>query len=281
MTRANAGEVHWRVMHTMSAARAAANRIRCVLAATCLVIASACATGPAARDAEVSRPMAGFETLEVDTLRPRIYAAGSFAPGTPGVLLLHPWWGLNDDVTAFADRLAASGFAVLAPDLYGGAIAETIEEAERLAGALDEATADAIVLAAIDRMGERLGPESKIGTLGLSMGAAWALWLPAKRERVAAAVVYYGTVSGPVLAAGKAPVLAHFAAADPYEPEDNIAAFETALRRAGRPVTIHRYPETGHWFAEPSRDAYRPEAAELAFARTVTFFRSHLGATTH
>jgi dienelactone hydrolase len=36
------------------------------------------------------------------------------------------------------------------------------------------------------------------------------------------------------------------------------------------------YPGTGHWFAEPSRDAYRPDAAELAFERTVGFLREHL-----
>ena len=42
-------------------------------------------------------------------------------------------------------------------------------------------------------------------------------------------------------------------------------------------MTIHRYPDTGHWFAEPSRDAYRPAAADLAFERTVTFLRQRLG----
>jgi carboxymethylenebutenolidase len=42
-------------------------------------------------------------------------------------------------------------------------------------------------------------------------------------------------------------------------------------------VTIHRYPGTGHWFAEPSRDAYRPDAADLAFERTVEFLRERLG----
>ena len=52
-----------------------------------------------------------------------------------------------------------------------------------------------------------------------------------------------------------------------------MAAFEEGLRSAGRDVTTHVYPATGHWFAEPSRDAYRKEAAELAFDRTVEFLR--------
>ena len=51
----------------------------------------------------------------------------------------------------------------------------------------------------------------------------------------------------------------------------DVAAFETTLRAAGREVEIHRYPGTGHWFAEPSKDAYVPAAAELAFDRTVDY----------
>jgi carboxymethylenebutenolidase len=106
------------------------------------------------------------------------------------------------------------------------------------------------------------------------MGAAWALWCAAKRPAVAATVVYYGTMTGPSLARATVPVLGHFAEEDPYEPEEALRGFERALRETGRSLTIHRYPGTGHWFAEPSRDAWRPEAAQLAFDRTVEFLRS-------
>jgi dienelactone hydrolase len=68
-----------------------------------------------------------------------------------------------------------------------------------------------------------------------------------------------------------------FAESDPYEPDENVEAFERGLREAGRSVTIHRDAGTGHWFAEHSRDAWRPEAADLAFQRTVAFLREHLG----
>jgi carboxymethylenebutenolidase len=51
---------------------------------------------------------------------------------------------------------------------------------------------------------------------------------------------------------------------------------EDGFRAAGRRATVHRYPGTGHWFAEPSRDAYRKEAAELAFSRTIEFLRAEL-----
>ena len=75
----------------------------------------------------------------------------------------------------------------------------------------------------------------------------------------------------------KAPLLGHFAENDPYESPEGVRELEQAYRDAGREVTTHVYPGTGHWFAEPSRDAYRPDAAQLAFERTVAFLRSRLG----
>ena len=119
-------------------------------------------------------------------------------------------------------------------------------------------------------------PAARLAALGFSFGAAWAMWSPAERDRLVASVVYYGSLSGPSLARSSVPVLGHFAETDPYETDEGIAEFEATLRSAGRDVVIHRYPGTGHWFAEPSRDAYRPEAADLAFERTVAFLRRHL-----
>ena len=194
-----------------------------------------------------------------------------------GVLVLHPWWGLNADTTAVVDRLADAGFAAAAPDLYSGRIATTVADAERLSDELNEDLADALVLASVDALGVEIGdPSARIATLGFSMGAAWAVWLPAQRPEVAATVVYYGTVSGSSLTRARTPLLGHFATNDPYESDECVAAFEGTLRTAGRDVTIHRYPSTGHWFAEPSNAAYDASAAELAFSRTVDFLRREL-----
>jgi carboxymethylenebutenolidase len=220
--------------------------------------------------------MGTFETIEVGGKPSRIYAAGEVEPGAAGVVVFHPWWGLNDDVVAYADRLAAAGFAVVAPDMFGGQVASTIEDADRLSGAADEAACDATALAAVDHLVDRLGPTSKVAALGFSFGAAWSLWSPAERDRLVASVVYYGSMTGPSLARSSVPVLGHFAETDPYESDEGIKEFEDELRSAGRDVVFHRYPGTGHWFAEPSRDAFRAEAADLAFERTVAFLERHL-----
>lgn len=221
--------------------------------------------------------MTRFETIKAGDTTVRLYVAGNIEPGTPGVALFHAWWGLNDDLVAFADRLAAAGgFAVVAPDMFGGQVASTIDEADRLSGMADESACDAVALAGVDHLLDRLGPTSKVAAVGFSFGGAWSLWSPAERDRVVASVVYYGSMTGPSLARASAPVLGHFAETDPYETDEGIRELEDALRSAGRDVVIYRYPGTGHWFAEPSRDAYRPDAAELAFERTLTFLGRHL-----
>jgi carboxymethylenebutenolidase len=136
---------------------------------------------------------------------------------------------------------------------------------------------DAVALGAADALADLLGESTtRIGALGFSLGAAWALWLPAQRAQVAATVVYYGSIAGPSLSRAATPVLGHFAETDPYEPDEGLIEFERALRAANREVDVHRYPGTGHWFAEPSREAYVHDAAELAFDRTIDFLRRHL-----
>ena len=220
--------------------------------------------------------MSGFETIDAGGKSVRMYVAGDTASGASAVLVLHPWWGLNDDVVAYADRLAAAGFKVAAPDLYGdGQVASTIEDAEKLMRAADEDAVNVITLAVVDDLARRLGPGAKIGALGFSFGAHWAVWAPTQRDSVAATVLYYGT-TGDNLTASSVPVLGHFAEADPYETTEWVDEFARELRSAGRDVVIHRYANTGHWFAEPSRDAYQEEAADLAFVRTIDFLRSQL-----
>ena len=220
--------------------------------------------------------MGAFGTIKAGDMPIRAYIAGDPGPAVPGVIVFHPWWGLNDDVIAFADRLAGAGFAVLAPDLFDGQVATTIEDAERLARGADEEAINAITLAAVDHLSNLLGPSSRLAALGFSFGAHSAVWSPSERGNVVATVLYYGTTGGPVLTQSSVPVLGHFADTDPYETDEWVTEFEATLRSAGRDVVIHRYPGTGHWFAEPSRDAYRAAAADLAFERTITFLGRHL-----
>lgn len=208
------------------------------------------------------------------------YLAVPSSGSGPGVLVLHAWWGLNATFRGVCDRLAAAGFVALAPDLYHGAIAQTIAEAERLRDAADqnEATLSKEIAAALEVLrGHPAVGRAGLGVVGFSMGGYWALQLAEEHPAdIAAVVLFYG--SGPASdARARAAFLGHFAADDAYEPPEMIAELETALQAAGHAVTFYTYPGTGHWFFEEDRpDAYNAEAARLAWERTLEFLHTHL-----
>ncbi|NLF77298.1 MAG: dienelactone hydrolase family protein [Chloroflexi bacterium] len=197
----------------------------------------------------------------------------------PGVLVLHAWWGLNATIKTVCDLLAESGYVAFAPDLYHGQLADTIPDAEALGSALDAnyLQAKAEIAEAARFLDARSGqPGSGLAVIGFSLGAFYALDLAtADPERIRAVVVFYGT-GVEDHSNSRAAYLGHFAGNDPYEPSANVDSLEESLRRAGRPVTIYRYPDTGHWFFEPDRaEAYNAEAATLAWDRTLGFLQAH------
>ena len=194
-----------------------------------------------------------------------------------GVLVLHPWWGLNDTVKAFCTRLTKSGFIAFAPDLYHGKVADNIADAETLAKALDtnHLQAEAEIADAAKFLNKRAGQSDRgLAVIGFSLGANYALTLAATHpEHIRSVVLFYGT-GGEDFTRSKAAFLGHFAENDEFEPKSGVDALEAALRRAGRPVTFYTYSGTGHWFFEPDRSqAYNQAAANLAWDRTLAFLR--------
>lgn len=202
--------------------------------------------------------------------------------GGRGVLVLHAWWGLNDTIKAFCTRLAESGFVAFAPDLYHGKVADDIAGAEALSGALlgDPNLAKADVAEAATSLSERSSKADRgLAVIGFSLGAYFALDLSVTApETVRSVVVFYGTRPGDY-SGSKAAYLGHFAETDEFESQSDVDSLEESLRRAGRPVTFHRYPGTGHWFFEPDRSqVYNPAAASLAWKRTLAFLKRSLTA---
>ena len=213
----------------------------------------------------------------MSSIQPAGYLATPRAGKGNGVLVLHAWWGLNDTMRAFCARLADAGYIAFAPDLYHGKVADTIAGAEALRNALDADAnrAKAEIVDATTFLVERAGRASRgIAVVGFSLGAYFALDLSTTDpERVRAVVLFYGT--GPAdFAASRAAYLGHFAENDEFEPKAEVDKLEAALRRAGRPVTFHRYSGTGHWFFERDRPQFNAEAASLAWDRTLAFLRS-------
>jgi carboxymethylenebutenolidase len=212
--------------------------------------------------------------LDVDGKPVNAYLAEP-AGGGPGVLVLHAWWGLKPFFKQICDRLAEQGFVALAPDLRNGQVAGTIEAAKELMEKSDFEFTGKIVHAAKNHL-LALSKAQKIGVIGFSMGAAWALVLAEQApEQVGAVVSFYG-VQDADFSKVRARVLGHYSDLDEWEPIDGVHALEKDMRAAGLDVTFHIYPGLSHWFVEDDRPEYDPGAAKLAWERTFNFLKKNL-----
>jgi carboxymethylenebutenolidase len=197
-----------------------------------------------------------------------------------GVLVIHAWWGLNTFFKGFCERLAEEGFVALAPDLYHGATASTIEEAEILSSKLkQDRVSQEIIQAAEQLQAICRTNQSEIGVVGFSLGGYWALWAARQKAcRAVATVVFYATRGGDY-ADSRSAFQFHFAEMDDYESASGVKKLQKSLKTAGREAEFYTYPGTTHWFFESDRqEAYNPSAAELAWSRTIEFLKRHIGA---
>ena len=198
----------------------------------------------------------------------------------PGVIVLHAWWGLNAFFMGLCDRLSQEGFVALAPDLYHGEIATTIEEAKVLRSKVDRKVANAEMKGAVDHLLSHDAVVSpRISVIGFSLGANYANWLAMNKPKdVQSVILFYGKGGGD-FEKTEATYLGHFAETDRYGAgPDKIAVFKDRLLAAGRDVTFYTYKDTKHWFFEEDRfDAYHAEAASLAWERTIEYLRNQYG----
>lgn len=175
---------------------------------------------------------------------------------------------------------AQEGYLAVAPDLYRGEVAVTAEQAERLRKRRRGTAAWRQIIAVLQAAQTEHAPGTAVGLVGYSMGGHWALWLASQARAevppIAATVVYYAARACD-FHASTAAFQIHLAETDPFVSPSGVTAQERALRSAGRPYELHRYPGTGHWFAEKDRpDAFRPEAAAIAWDHTLDFLGRHL-----
>jgi carboxymethylenebutenolidase len=196
------------------------------------------------------------------------------ANGGPGVLVLHAWWGLKPFFKQVCDQLAAQGFTALAPDLYQGRIAATIDEAKALMEQRDSKLMGSIVKAAKDHLAA-LHAGQPIAVLGFSMGAAWSLEVAENNPDVSAAVLFYGAGEAD-FSKVKAKILGHYAEVDEWEPLEYVRAMEADMKTAGLDVTLYIYPKVGHWFVEEDCPEYDSASALLAWSRTYEFLKNNL-----
>jgi carboxymethylenebutenolidase len=247
-----------------------------------------------ASDQPVATPAASTPPNARVSSRPAIYTnidgqniegwlawpAGKPMGDSPGLIVIHEWWGLNENIKQTSERLAAEGYVTLAVDLYRGESAETPKNAMKLMQALnaEEVAGVGNLAAAYDYLHNTMGLE-KVGIVGWCLGGRWSLLAALKLpEDLDATVIYYGGVTDDQqqLATLEMPILGHFASKDPIVPPATVIAFRDALDELDKDADIYIYPDTKHAFANPSGLAYNASAAEEAWGRTTGFLAEHL-----
>ena len=186
--------------------------------------------------------------------------------GAPGVLLLHPWWGVTPAVEWWASQLVAVGRRVVVPDLYGGVLATTVEEAEALA---DSTLQDPDIRALLERCADGLDAAgAPWAAMGFSMGAFLACSLTGRPSaNPTELVLLYGGQPPPAGVVQTRRVDLHVAPADPWFEDSERADVIAGFQAAGAEVRVHTYEGCGHWFAEEASPGYDPAATTLARSR--------------
>ena len=191
-------------------------------------------------------------------------------------MLVHEWWGLNDQIKSVAAALADAGYLALAIDLYDGNVTADPAVARELATGVRPKAATDTCASWIEWLRNHESGSGKVGTVGWCFGGRWSLNASIAAP-VDATIVYYGNVkrTREQLAVLAGPVLGHFATRDRWINQEMVDGFEAEMAAAGKSAENHWY-EADHGFANPTSARYDEEDTALAWRRTLAFFEAHL-----
>lgn len=205
--------------------------------------------------------------------------APSARPG-PGVVVLHEWWGLNDELRGHVDRLAEEGLSAIAPNLYDVAATTDPAVARGLSQAMKTGEAMRRVAEAVAYLRAQPGHNGKVGVMGFCLGGVMSFAAACSVEGIDAVAPFYG--GAPVAPFNdwsrvKAPIQGHFGAKDPIIPVERVVALREALAAAGADAELHVYEGAGHAFMRQGDPAaFHAPSAALAAERLRRFFALHL-----
>lgn len=225
-------------------------------------------------------PAIAAETAE---LAPGVkgYLVRPKAEGTYGaVLVIHENRGLNPHIKDVARRMAKEGFVAFAGDYLTplGGTPEDADKAREMIGELKRPQTIEFSKAAVAALAKLPGTTGKVGAVGFCWGGGQVNSLAVTGDaNLKAGVAYYGSQPAadnvPKIAA---PLMLHYAEMD-ERINAGIAEYEAALKANGKAYELHMYKGAQHAFNNDTNAArYNKDAADLAWGRTVAFFKQHL-----
>lgn len=205
-------------------------------------------------DAETVKYRSGQFDISGYLTRPK--GAGPY----PGVIVIHENRGLNEHIRDVARRFATEGFVALAPDLA--------VERLPLMGVIDDLRAGLEFLARAPGV-----DPARLGSVGFCWGGWRSFMLATTAPNLRKAVVFYGSSPDTGFDKIQASVLAHYGEWD-NQITGNALWTKEVMERAGKTFQYYVYPKTDHAFFNDTGPRYAPEAAKLAWQRTVNFLNS-------
>jgi len=198
----------------------------------------------------------------------------------PAVIVIHEWFGLDEQTKSIARRIAEIGYLSVAPDLYHGELCE-FSESDKAEAIKNKylPTAPTELQGMFDALKEYKDCNGKIGCVGFCFGGRMSLTLGLNRPVDAVCTFYGGGMQNifDQLDKLKAPVLGLFGDKDLSIPVGTVEKFDQILNTVGVEHEIIVYPDSGHaFFRDTDPAVYKPEAARDAWVRLTNFFNKNL-----
>ena len=197
----------------------------------------------------------------------------------PGVIVIHENRGLNPHIEDVARRIALAGYVAIAPDALSplGGTPNDPDEARNLIRKLDSQSTTKNYLAAVQYLKTHPLSTGKVGCMGFCWGGGVANQLAVNSPDLTASVPFYGRQPAPGdVPRIKAPLLLHYGGLD-KRINEGIAAYEAALKKTSVDYKIYIYEGAAHaFFNDTNESRYNREAAQLAWQRTISFFKERL-----
>lgn len=194
------------------------------------------------------------------------------------MIVVHEWWGLNDDVRRIADDFAKEGYLALAVDLYGGKVTAEASEAMVIANDMKTAEAMKIVDGAVKFLKAHPRSNGKVGITGFCLGGGQALAAASSVPGITCAVPFYGLPIAAFQTFGPSSphIVGHYSSTDAHITPERVRALRDKAVAAGARFDVHFYDGPHAFMRRADPAVYHEASARLAWSRTLELLRAEL-----